>query len=55
VTRKGVEARSKVLTPPMTLSALTCESGALYYIHQRNLCGNPFKPPEKAISRGDRL
>jgi hypothetical protein len=43
-------------TPTATaLSALSCEQGALCYIHQRDLRGNPFRPSEKAISRGDEL
>jgi hypothetical protein len=54
-----VVARPPVLTPPthdVIGALLRVRKGRFTTsINQRDLCGNPFKPPEKAISRGDRL
>jgi hypothetical protein len=50
-----VIARPPVLTPPWRYRRSLVSKGRAPCPHQRDMCRNPCKPPEKAISRGDRL
>jgi hypothetical protein len=49
-----ITARPPALTPPWRYQRSLVSKGRFaIFINQRGLCGNLFKPPEKAISRGD--